>query len=786
MKKIIILAILFCAVMCGFDKELKAHTEELDFYQMFEEHGTVMMLIDANTGEIEHANKAAADFYGYDVAELELMNIRDINSISNEEAENLRKKAISEGKDNFVVEQRLKNGEICTVEVYTCTHDQNGKTLIFAVIHDITDKVTLEQKKQIITYTFFTVLFILALLFGVLCFIAYKNYKKVIAQKKEIENFNKLRQTFIDADDSLIYLKDENLKYIFVNKAVERFYGKYASEIIGKSAFELAERQYAFITNNTDLEVIEKKKIISQEPWNNKVLQLTKFPVSLLSGAIGMGAYIKDITEEHRIKKELLTANESLKVSREKLQLILNSTAEAIYGIDLNGNCTFCNKSCIKILGYQNENELLGKNMHCQIHHSHKDGTPYKIEDCKIFSAIINGQGIKADDEVLWRADGSWFNAEYYSYPQFLDGKLVGAVVTFMDITSRKEAEREITYLSYHDSLTGLYNRRFFEAELKRLDTSRNLPISIIVGDVNGLKLTNDIFGHSEGDLLLQKAAQSMQRSCRADDIITRWGGDEFIIILPKTTEKEAQAIAQRIKDNFSKQYVKAFSCSISLGCDTKTNVDEDLHQTIKNAEEKMYSQKVLDRKNNSSSCINEIIETFYQNPNEKQHSKRVCEISQKIGRAMNLTEEEIEKLKDASLMHDIGKIIINKSLLNKSGELSEHEWQELKQHPIAGYKILNSSDVTMELANCILSHHEKWDGTGYPKNLSGKSIPKLARIIAIAESYDAMINDTPYKKAVSKEQAINQIQNGIGKQFDPYIAEIFINLLKKEEFDTE
>ena len=110
-----------------------------------------------------------------------------------------------------------------------------------------------------------------------------------------------------------------------------------------------------------------------------------------------------------------------------------------------------------------------------------------------------------AKDEVFWRADGTSFAAEYYSYPQLKDGKVIGAVVTFMDITERKKAEEKIRYISFHDSLTGLYNRTFFEEELKRLDTERNLPISIIMGDMNGLKLTNDIFGHTAGDMLLKK-----------------------------------------------------------------------------------------------------------------------------------------------------------------------------------------------------------------------------------------------------------------------------------------
>lgn len=230
--------------------------------------------------------------------------------------------------------------------------------------------------------------------------------------------------------------------------------------------------------------------------------------------------------------------NKLLKEKDDNLELILNSTAEGIYGIDKNGNCTFCNASCLEILGYNDESELLGKNMHLQVHHSYRDGKSMSADECKIYKALKVGKGTHADDEVFWTADGTSFDVEYRSYPEFKDGKVIGAVVTFMDITERKKAYEEILYLSYHDILTGLYNKVFLEAELERLDTQRNLPISIIIGDANGLKLTNDVFGHAAGDKLLKKVADAIKRACREDDIIARIGGDEFIVLLPKLLVK--------------------------------------------------------------------------------------------------------------------------------------------------------------------------------------------------------------------------------------------------------
>ena len=226
--------------------------------------------------------------------------------------------------------------------------------------------------------------------------------------------------------------------------------------------------------------------------------------------------------------RELHKVNSQLEASKDDLQLILNTAAEGIYGIDLKGNCTFCNKSCIEILGYNDQTELLEKNMHQLIHHTHRDGTPYSTEECKIYNAIIKGQGSHMEDEVFWRADGTSFDVEYYSYPQIKNGEITGAVVTFMDISERKQKEAEIQYLNCYDTLTGLHNRRCFEDNRAKIDIPDNIPLSVIFADINGLKMTNDIFGHTAGDNLIKKSSEILQQVCRQNDVVARVGGDEF------------------------------------------------------------------------------------------------------------------------------------------------------------------------------------------------------------------------------------------------------------------
>ncbi|WP_242975867.1 HD domain-containing phosphohydrolase [Desulfosporosinus sp. FKB] len=344
------------------------------------------------------------------------------------------------------------------------------------------------------------------------------------------------------------------------------------------------------------------------------------------------------------------------------------------------------------------------------------------------------------------------------------------------EINNRIKKEDEIRYLSYHDKLTGLYNRRFYEEEIRRLDSERNLPLSIIMGDVNGLKLVNDTFGHEKGDELLRKAAGVIRKACRTDDIVARWGGDEFILLLPQTNPDEAAMIVKRIKNQCSDEQVNTICISISFGWATKKETSEDILKTLKVAEDYMYKNKILENQNNIKDTITTIINTLHEkSPREEQHSKRVSELCQSIGIAMGLSEREINKIKVVGLLHDIGKIAIEEGILNKPGRLTEQERSEIERHPDIGYRILNSSNYMLDIADCILAHHERWDGTGYPKGLKGEYIPKFARIISLADAYDAMTSERSYRSALPETMVIEELRRNAGLQFDPELTRIFI-----------
>lgn len=331
------------------------------------------------------------------------------------------------------------------------------------------------------------------------------------------------------------------------------------------------------------------------------------------------------------------------------------------------------------------------------------------------------------------------------------------------------------------DNLTGLHNRRCFEENSAQIDHSGNLPLSVIFADVNGLKMTNDIFGHTAGDELIKKTSEILVQSCRKDDLIARVGGDEFIVLLPNTDEKEAKKIRARIAAGFSQARVEAIKCSVSMGIDTKSSAEQRLEEVMSNAENAMYQDKIINRKKINEDIILTLIETLHaKNSREKQHSVVVSDLCVAIGEAMQLPATTISKLKSAGFLHDIGKITLDEKLFLKDAMTME-EYEKMRQHPVTGYRILNLFDNTLDLAEYVYSHHENWDGSGYPRGLKGDEIDLLARIISVSETYERVLNRGNRPIEERQQSAINVIRTGTGKQFDPHIAELFVQMIQEK-----
>ncbi len=376
-------------------------------------------------------------------------------------------------------------------------------------------------------------------------------------------------------------------------------------------------------------------------------------------------------------------------------------------------------------------------------------------------------------------ADAIWLEKQWDENDTLIL-QIVGSIIT--SAVKRGRLERELTHLTFHDQVTSLYNRTFFEEEIRRLDTDRQLPFSIIMADVNGLKLVNDTYGHNIGDEILVKCAEVLKKSCREEDIIARWGGDEFVILLPQTTAKVTSSICERIISKCNETYVQDIPISMALGFATKISGKKDIADILKEAENKMYKNKLTESRSAKSTLLNALLKTLEEKSYEtKEHVRRMQEMSHDISEKLGLPESERSRLYLLISLHDIGKINISEEILTKKGSLTKEEWEIIKKHPEIGYRIARSTEEFAHVADDILCHHEKWDGTGYPRGISGKEIPLLAKVTAIVDAYEVMSNGRPYKRPLSKEEIIEEFKDCAGKQFDPELVELFLEILEEK-----
>lgn len=486
----------------------------------------------------------------------------------------------------------------------------------------------------------------------------------------------------------------------------------------------------------------------------------------------------------HDITNRII-AEKKLKESEERLRVTLMSVGDGVITTDERGCIAMVNKVGEAITGW-NKDDIIGKpfNENFTIINEYTRGP---VED-PIQKVLQTGRIIGlANHTILIRGDGMEVPIADSAAP-ILDeeGIARGVVLVVRDVTEESKRQREIVYLGYHDSLTGLHNRAFFEEQLRTLNIAANLPITIMIGDVNGLKMTNDAFGHTMGDRLLKETAKAIKTACRETDIVARWGGDEFIALLCKTDGKKAERICNRIKLKCSKVHMEFIDFSISLGYDTKYG-EEDIIAVIQNAEDYMYRKKTLESQSMRGNTINAILSALHEiSPRERLHSDRVSKLCENIGMAMGMSQREISELSLSGLMHDIGKIAISEVILNKEGHLSKEEYQEIKRHSEVGYRILNASSNMTYIAEYVLGHHERIDGRGYPNGLTGEKIPIYSKILAVADSYDAMTCDRTYRKALSAEAAIEELKTHAGTQFDPKVVQVLVDYLSNNHFIQE
>jgi diguanylate cyclase (GGDEF)-like protein len=354
------------------------------------------------------------------------------------------------------------------------------------------------------------------------------------------------------------------------------------------------------------------------------------------------------------------------------------------------------------------------------------------------------------------------------------------------------------------DELTGLFNRRHFEERLKeeiaRHSRYGNL-LSIFLIDLDSFKTYNDVYGHPSGDVLLSQIGKIIRSSVRESDQAFRYGGDEFVVVLPHTAVEDARVVADRVRETIAGEMEKkgvAVTCSIGLACypsdgvmpgELVTVADTALYFAKRTGGNRVYlSSKILSepledagvyaRRNGLSAIYALVSAVEAKDPYTYGHSKRVNSYGVALAEAIGLSPEEVSRVSTAALLHDIGKIGVSDKVLNKKGKLTKEDWEAIKSHPRLGATIVGNVPNLVPCVSSILHHHERWDGAGYPDGLEGEQIPIEARILAIADSFEAMSAARPYRPALCGEKVLKELRRGAGSQFDPKLVEVFIGII--------
>ena len=372
------------------------------------------------------------------------------------------------------------------------------------------------------------------------------------------------------------------------------------------------------------------------------------------------------------------------------------------------------------------------------------------------------------------KAEKKWTENEL-SIIQLVGEILIGGLL-------RSQSESDLEYMSCHDMLTGLFNRSWFDKKLEECDAEEYLPLSVIEMDVNGLRLINHSLGRERGDQLLATVSDIIRENCRKDDIPCRWGGGEMIILMPNTGRKEASVLANRIRNSCFNSGRQPFSISVSYGISTREDMSKAMGVILKESEERLSQSKMLEMSSVRSSIIASLQKTLAEKTHETvEHSERLREYTELLVSRLNLPESLIDELKLLSSLHDIGKIAVSEDILMKPGKLDESEWEMVRKHPETGYRIAASAPELKNIAEGILSHHERWDGAGYPRSLAGEDIPLVARIISIVDTFDVLVNGRSYKQPISIREALLEIERCAGGQFDPVLARLFADVVRTE-----
>jgi len=551
-------------------------------------------------------------------------------------------------------------------------------------------------------------------------------------------------------------------RFQFLNPGFSGLTGYASEEMAGKDCFFLVHPADKNRVRKNAVEMLQGKRAAPYEyrfiGKGGEIRWVMEKVASVpYRGKRAVLGYYMDVTERKQLE-------EALRESELKLRTLFEETLNPIFVVGEDGRYLKANRAGLDFLECSREAlpALRADIFPPAVFQPLKEGSP----------PLTAPFAVEADCLVNGKRKALLLNV----VPLQVNGKTLFYGIG-QDYTARKQAEEKLQYLGLHDPLTGLHNRACFEEEMRRLGSGRSAPVGIIVGDVDGLKLVNDTLGHDAGDALLVAAAGVLKSCFRGDDLVARIGGDEFAVVLAKSPRPAVESACRRIRAAVAR-YNEAnpkFPLSISIGFAVADRKAADLFEIFKEADNNMYREKLYRSRSARSAVVQTLMKTLEARDFLTEgHGERLQKLVVSLAEAAGLPEIKMTDLRLLAQFHDIGKVGVPDRVLFKPGPLTPEERSEMQRHCEIGHRIAMTAPDLAAIADWVLKHHEWWNGQGYPLGLRGEEIPLECRVLAIADAYDAMTSDRPYRKALPRAEALKELKRCAGTQFDPRLVEVF------------